>query len=92
MIRAGAPPRCHTLIVGLTANTLPSDRAACEAAGMNGFVTKPVTLDRLRTVLDHAAGHGPESPHTRRRRMPRRWTKRFLAQLAGESIRNASAK
>ena len=55
MIRAGEPPRCHTVIVGLTANARASDRAACEAAGMNGFVTKPVTLERLRGVLEQSA-------------------------------------
>jgi signal transduction histidine kinase/CheY-like chemotaxis protein/HPt (histidine-containing phosphotransfer) domain-containing protein len=54
-IRASAPPRCDTVIVGLTANALPSDRAACEAAGMNDFVTKPVTLERLRAVLEQTA-------------------------------------
>jgi two-component system, sensor histidine kinase and response regulator len=55
MIRSGMPPRCHTVIIGLTANALQSDRAACEAAGMNGFVTKPVSMDRLRAALDQAA-------------------------------------
>jgi signal transduction histidine kinase/CheY-like chemotaxis protein len=59
MIRSGAPPRCHTLIVGLTANAQASDRAACEAAGMNVFVTKPVTLDRLRMVLEQGAAAPP---------------------------------
>jgi signal transduction histidine kinase/CheY-like chemotaxis protein/HPt (histidine-containing phosphotransfer) domain-containing protein len=52
MIRSGEPPCRDTVIVGLTANALPSDRAACEAAGMNGFVTKPVTMERLRAVLE----------------------------------------
>ena len=51
-IRAGAPPRSDTVIIGLTANALPSDRAACEAAGMNDFVTKPITLERLRAALE----------------------------------------
>ena len=54
-IRAAAPPRCQTRIVGLTANAQASDRADCEAAGMDGFVTKPVTLDRLRAVLEKTA-------------------------------------
>jgi CheY-like chemotaxis protein len=52
MIRASAAPRCQVRIVGLTANALDSDRAACEAAGMDDFVTKPVTLERLRSVLE----------------------------------------
>ena len=61
-IRAGAPPRRDTVIIGLTANALPSDRAACEAAGMNDFVTKPVTLERLRAVLARTAARGiPEA-------------------------------
>jgi signal transduction histidine kinase/HPt (histidine-containing phosphotransfer) domain-containing protein/ActR/RegA family two-component response regulator len=54
-IRAGEAPRCHTVIIGLTANTLPADREACLAAGMNDFVTKPVTLERLRAALEQAA-------------------------------------
>jgi HPt (histidine-containing phosphotransfer) domain-containing protein len=43
------------VIIGLTANAMPADREACIAAGMNDFVTKPVTLERLRAVLTQAA-------------------------------------
>jgi hypothetical protein len=53
-IRAGAPPRCNIVIIGLTANAQPADREACLAAGMNDFVTKPVTLERLRAALEQA--------------------------------------
>ncbi len=51
-IRAGEPPRCNIAIIGLTANALPADRDACIAAGMNDFVTKPVTRERLSAVLE----------------------------------------
>jgi CheY-like chemotaxis protein/HPt (histidine-containing phosphotransfer) domain-containing protein len=54
LIRAGAPPRSLTRIIGLTANDGETDRAACADAGMDGFLTKPVTLDRMRAALEHA--------------------------------------
>jgi len=59
MIRAGTPPRCHTAIIGLTANAFASDRAACEAAGMNGYVTKPITMERLSAIVEQTLSQGP---------------------------------
>lgn len=38
-------------IVGVTANVRPEDRAAGLAAGMDGFVGKPYTLDELREAV-----------------------------------------
>ena len=42
----------QTPIVALTANALPEDRVACEAAGMNAFLTKPIREADLRSCLE----------------------------------------
>jgi CheY-like chemotaxis protein len=38
-------------MIGLSANISENDRTACLDAGMNLFLTKPVTLDRLAGAL-----------------------------------------
>ena len=53
-IRALPGPAAQVPVVGLTANVLTTDEQACRAAGMNAFLTKPVTSDRLRETLASA--------------------------------------
>ena len=56
--KAGIP------IVAITANAMRGDREACLAAGMDGYVTKPISAASL---LEEIARHArPGKPHGRK--------------------------
>ncbi|MCW5745817.1 MAG: PAS-domain containing protein [Alphaproteobacteria bacterium] len=65
---AANPHRPRTPIVALTANALKGEAERCIAAGMDDYLTKPLTLDRLRATLDRwlhtpvRAEDAPQSP------------------------------
>ena len=48
-------------IIALTANARPEDHAACQAAGMDDFLTKPIRQEQLRACLEKWLAPGASS-------------------------------
>jgi two-component system sensor histidine kinase/response regulator len=54
--RERAQHRSRTPIVALTANAMRGAREECEAAGMDGYVSKPIQFAALRAEMDRVVG------------------------------------
>jgi signal transduction histidine kinase/CheY-like chemotaxis protein len=53
-IRATLPNERQPVIIAMTAGVMPEERAACESAGMELFLSKPVSVDDLVDALRQA--------------------------------------
>ncbi len=59
-LRAMGSEAAKTLVIAMTAYSLQEDRARCLAAGMDDYVSKPIRLEELKTVLSrHLTPCGP---------------------------------
>ena len=52
----------HLPIAAVTANALKSDQDACLAAGMDGYLAKPIRMAELLDVIDRLAGDLANAP------------------------------
>jgi len=49
-------------IVAITANAFKEDREACLAAGMDAFLVKPLTIERLKEVIERTRARMNQCP------------------------------
>jgi signal transduction histidine kinase/PleD family two-component response regulator/HPt (histidine-containing phosphotransfer) domain-containing protein len=52
----------RSVVVAMTARAMAGDRERCLAAGMDGYVSKPITAERIAEVLLQHMGTRPDQP------------------------------
>jgi signal transduction histidine kinase/CheY-like chemotaxis protein len=62
LIRANFSLRRQPAIIAMTGHALSGVKEECQEVGMNGFLTKPVSLDDFREVIPTCLEKGPARP------------------------------
>ncbi|MBF0610448.1 MAG: response regulator [Magnetococcales bacterium] len=70
----------RTIVVAMTANIRPQDRQVCLAVGMDDFVSKPVRMETLRSLLNQTPLVQETVPQTDEREVLHRPTLRVLQE------------
>jgi signal transduction histidine kinase/CheY-like chemotaxis protein len=52
-IRKNLPSERQPIIIAMTANAFMEDRERCLEAGMNDFISKPISIDKIKSMLNH---------------------------------------
>jgi two-component system, sensor histidine kinase and response regulator len=52
-----APVRRHIPIIAMTAHAMQGDEERCLAAGMDGYVAKPIQTKQLFAIIDSVTSH-----------------------------------
>ncbi|MFW6357718.1 MAG: PAS domain S-box protein [Chroococcales cyanobacterium] len=58
-LRQQEGPNRHTLVIAMTASALTGEREKCLEAGMDDYLSKPVELKTLETLINHWIDHFP---------------------------------
>jgi len=81
-------------IVAVTANAMRGEEERCLAAGMDAYLAKPVSLDRLRAILERwlpIGGSGGSGPHAARGAAGRAIDREVLAAWLGDDADSIDA-
>jgi len=79
------------MIIGLTAHALEEDRRACLEAGMDRYVAKPVTLEKLSAVLDELTSKARTNESDRLAALRRALGDEALDRLIDECLADAQS-